>query len=124
NTGQQFFCIIPTLPNFCFYVGTPNADIDAPEAWAISTGTAVRVAVIDTGIDYTHPDLTANYAGGADFVNGDADPMDDHGHGTHVSGTIAAALNNPTGAPAEEEGVVGVAPHARILSYKVCDATG
>jgi thermitase len=124
NTGQQFFCIIPTLPNFCFYVGTPNADIDAPEAWAISTGTAVRVAVIDTGIDYTHPDLTANYAGGADFVNGDADPMDDHGHGTHVSGTIAAALNNPTGDPAEEEGVVGVAPHARILSYKVCDATG
>jgi thermitase len=124
NTGQLFYCIIPSLPEFCFYVGTSDADTDAPEAWAISTGTAVSVAVIDTGVDYTHPDLAANYAGGADFVDGDTDPMDDHGHGTHVSGTIAAALNNPTGNPAEEEGVVGVAPNARILAYKVCDAGG
>lgn len=124
NTGQQFYCIIPSLPDFCFYVGTPDADIDAPEAWAISKGTGVRVAVIDTGIDYTHPDLAANYAGGFDFVNNDGDPMDDHGHGTHVAGTIAAALNNPTGNPAEEEGVVGVAPNAQILAYKVCRGDG
>jgi subtilase family serine protease len=122
NTGQQFFCIIP---NFCLYVGTPDADIDAPEAWAITTGSAdVMVAVIDSGIDYTHPDLAPNYAGGYDFANGDSDPMDDHGHGTHVSGTIAAALNNLTGSPAAAEGVVGVAPRARILGYKVCRADG
>ena len=50
--------------------------------------------------------------------------MDDHGHGTHVAGTIAAALDNLTGNPAEAEGVVGVAPHARILAYKVCRADG
>ena len=68
------------------------------------------MAVIDTGIDYTHPDLAGNYAGGIDYVTPDGDPMDDHGHGTHVSGTIAAAMNNLTGDPAEEEGVVGVAP--------------
>jgi thermitase len=125
NTGQQFYCF-PWIngEELCFYVGTPDADIDAPEAWAISTGTPITVAVIDTGIDYTHPDLWPNYIGGTNFVTPDGDPFDDHGHGTHVSGTIAAALNNLTGNPAEEEGVVGVAPNARILAYKVCDATG
>jgi thermitase len=130
NTGQQFYCIIPTIPDFCLYVGTPDADIDAPEAWAISAGSTVTVAVIDTGIDYNHPDLVQAYAGGLNYVITNPDgtptsnPMDDHGHGTHVSGTIAAALNNVTGDPAEEEGVVGVAPHARIRAYKVCDANG
>jgi subtilisin family serine protease len=124
NTGQLFYCIIPGFPEFCFYVGTPDADVDGPEAWAISTGAGVKVAVIDTGIDYTHPDLAANFIGGEDFVNGDLDPMDDHGHGTHVSGTIAARLNNLTGTPADEEGVVGVAPDAQILSYKVCRSDG
>jgi thermitase len=125
NTGQEFYCIPWIFGDLCFYVGTPDADIDAPEAWAISTGdSAVTVAVIDTGIDYTHPDLAANYAGGYDFYNLDGDPMDDHGHGTHVSGTIAAALNNLTGDPAAAEGVVGVAPNARILAYKVCGSDG
>ena len=125
NTGQQFYCIPWIFGDLCLYVGTPDADIDAPEAWAFSTGSpAVKVAVIDTGIDYTHPDLAANYAGGYDFINLDGDPMDDHGHGTHVSGTIAAAMNNLTGDPAADEGVVGVAPNARILAYKVCAADG
>jgi thermitase len=125
NTGQEFYCIPWIGGELCFYVGTPDADIDAPEAWAISTGSpTVSVAVIDTGIDYTHPDLAPNYAGGHDFVSDDNDPFDDHGHGTHVSGTIAAALNNLTGTPEKEEGIVGVAPHARLLAYKVCAADG
>jgi thermitase len=125
NTGQQFYCLPWIFGEvLCFYFGTSDADIDAPEAWAISTGNTVLVAVIDTGIDYTHPDLMFNYAGGMDFVNGDGDPMDDQGHGTHVSGTIAASLANVTGDPAAEEGVVGVAPNARLVAYKVCDATG
>ena len=125
NTGQQFNCFDLVIGKFCLYVGTPDADIDAPEAWGITTGSAdVMVAVIDSGIDYTHPDLAPNYAGGYDFANGDSDPMDDHGHGTHVSGTVAAALNNLTGSPAAAEGVVGVAPRARILGYKVCRADG
>ena len=124
NSGQEFYCIPWIFGELCLYIGSPDADIDAPEAWAISTGNTVLVAVIDTGIDYTHPDLMFNYAGGVDFVNGDGDPMDDHGHGTHVSGTIAASLNNVTGEPSAEEGVVGVAPNARIVAYKVCDATG
>ncbi len=79
-------------------------------------GTGVKVAVIDTGIDYTHPDLTMNYAGGYDFVNNDSDPYDDQGHGTHVAGTIAA-LRNGTGA-------VGVSPEASLYGLKVLGADG
>jgi subtilisin family serine protease/subtilase family serine protease len=125
NTGQAFYCISWIGGELCLYSGTPDADIDAPEAWAISTGSSnVTVAVIDSGVDYNHPDLAVNYAGGDDFVFGDGDPMDDHGHGTHVAGTIAASINNPTGTPAAGEGVVGVAPNARILAYKVCRSDG
>lgn len=79
-------------------------------------GNGVKVAVIDSGVDYTHPDLDANYAGGYDFVNGDNDPMDDNGHGTHVAGTIAAEDNGI--------GVIGVAPEARIYALKVLGAGG
>ncbi|MGY4707891.1 S8 family serine peptidase [Candidatus Bipolaricaulota sp. J31] len=79
-------------------------------------GTGVKVAIIDTGIDYTHPDLDANYYGGYDFVNGDTDPMDDNGHGTHVAGTVAAEDN--------DVGVVGVAPEAHLYALKVLDADG
>jgi subtilisin family serine protease/subtilase family serine protease len=125
NTGQAFYCIPWINGELCLYGGTPDADIDATEAWAISRGSSnVTVAVIDSGVDYTHPDLAANYAGGDDFVFADGDPMDDHGHGTHVAGTIAASMNNPTGMPAAAEGVVGVAPNARILAYKVCRSDG
>lgn len=79
-------------------------------------GTGIKVAVIDSGIDYTHPDLAANYAGGYDFVNNDADPRDDNGHGTHCAGTVAAR--------ADGVGVIGVAPEARIYALKVLDSTG
>jgi len=125
NTGQSFYCIPWIAGDLCFYSATAGADIDAPEAWAISKGSpAVTVAVIDTGIDYTHPDLAANYAGGDDFTSPDGDPMDDHGHGTHVAGIIAAALENPTGTPPTPEGVVGVAPNTRVRAYKVCTSDG
>lgn len=80
--------------------------IGAGAVHPINQGAGVKVAVIDTGIDYNHPDLNANYAGGYDFANSDSDPMDDHGHGTMVSGVIAAEDNG--------SGVVGVAPQARF----------
>ena len=127
NTGQLFYCIevFPGEEPWCFYIGTPDADIDAPEAWAITKGNpAVRVAVIDSGLDYTHPDLAPNYLGGYAFVAGTPDPMDEHGHGTHVAGTIAGALGNQTGSPSASEGVVGVAPDVRLLGYKVCHIDG
>jgi subtilisin len=79
-------------------------------------GTGVKVCVIDSGIDTNHPDLFQNYKGGWDFVNNDSDPSDDNGHGTHVAGIVAAALNNA--------GVVGVAPEAWIYAYKVLDKNG
>lgn len=80
------------------------------------TGKGVKIAIIDTGIDYAHPDLAANYAGGYDFVNDDDDPVDDKGHGTHVAGTIAADDNG--------SGLVGVAPDAQLYALKVLDETG
>jgi len=79
-------------------------------------GAGINVSIIDTGIDYTHEDLDANYKGGYDFVNGDADPMDDNGHGTHCAGIVAAEDNG--------EGVVGVVPEAHLYAVKVLDSAG
>lgn len=83
-----------------------------------NTGVGVKVAIIDTGINYTHPDLDANFGTllGHDFVNDDADPMDDNGHGTHCAGVVAAEDNG--------EGVVGVAPGAELYAVKVLGADG
>jgi subtilisin family serine protease len=65
--------------------------INADDVWGMGyTGAGITVGIIDTGIDYNHPDLSANYIGGYDFVNNDNDPMDDHFHGTHVAGIVAA----------------------------------
>ncbi len=98
--------------------GTSDADIDAPEAWAITRGSpAVRVAVIDTGVDYNHPDLKANCIAGYDYANNDADPMDDNGHGTHVAGTIAAIGNNAIG-------VAGVTWNTKIIPLKFLSGSG
>jgi serine protease len=114
--------------------------IRAPEAWNTSTGTGhTIVAVIDTGVAYNHPDLQANMwrnageiAGngidddrdgyvddiyGYDFANNDANPMDDNGHGTHVSGTIGAVGDNGIG-------VAGVNQHVKIMALKFLDSSG
>ena len=93
-------------------VGQTNASM----VWPVTRGAGVKVAVIDTGIDTRHPDLVDAYAGGWDFVNDDADPQDDNGHGTHVCGTIAATDNT--------SGVVGVAPEVELFAVKILDAEG
>jgi len=80
------------------------------------TGKGVKVGVLDTGVDYNHPELAPNYKGGYDFINNDNDPMDDNGHGTHVAGTLAAARDG--------KGIVGVAPDAEIYAVKVSDSKG
>jgi subtilisin len=88
--------------------------IDADDAWGVSTGGGIRVAVLDTGIDTDHPDLS--YVDCDTFVAGTADCEDDNGHGTHVAGIIAALDNGV--------GVVGVAPDAGLDVNKVCTSEG
>jgi len=90
--------------------------VNAKGAWPRTKGAGVKVAVVDTGIDFNHPDLKANYAGGYNALDSDKEPLDDHGHGTHVAGTIAAAL--------DAKGVVGIAPEARLYAVKVLDKDG
>jgi thermitase len=121
--------------------GTADADIDAPEAWNTTTGSAnVYIGDIDTGIDWNHPDLLANTkpnplectgtAGvdddgngyvddchGIDPLNGDTNPMDDNGHGTHTGGTIGAVGNNSTG-------VTGINWTVNIIACKTHDPAG
>jgi len=94
------------------------AKMEADYAWNITTGDpSVLVAVIDTGIDWNHPDLAANYVPlGYDWANNDPDPMDDYGHGTHVAGTVAAVVNNGVG-------IAGLA-QVRIMAEKVLDEGG
>ncbi len=78
-------------------------------------GTGVNIAIIDTGIDYSHPDLAANYKGGKNFINYN-EPMDDNGHGTHCAGTIAAVENG--------YGLIGASPAANLYALKVLDSEG
>jgi hypothetical protein len=97
-------------------VGWGIQKIDVPPVWPITQASGIKVAVIDTGVDYNHPDLRERYLGGYDFVNSDPDPMDDHGHGTHVAGIIASSENG--------SGIKGAAPQAVIYALKVLDSDG
>ncbi len=108
NTGQTVNLV----------AGTADADIDAPEAWSVSTGSsAVTVAVIDSGVATGHPDLAANLVAGYDFVDSDSTPEDFNDHGTHVSGAISAIGNNAAG-------VTGVNWNVKIMPLRVADAAG
>jgi len=90
-------------------------ELDAPSAWALSSGDGVTVAVIDSGVDATNPDLIGQVLPGADFVDGTTDGrVDLVGHGTTVAGLIA-------GRDDDSSGVVGLAPHAKILAVRGLD---
>ena len=94
------------------------ARIGAPAAWNITTGrAAVTVGVVDTGISTDHLDLSANVVPGHDFVQGDSDPRDFNGHGTHVAGTIGARGNNG-------RGVTGVNWQVGLMPVRVLDGNG
>lgn len=93
--------------------------VGAPEAWAVSTGEGVTIAIIDSGVLSTHADLAGrvDVVDDYDFVNDDADATDDNGHGTMIAGIAAASAGNRAyGA--------GVAPSATVLPLKVLDSTG
>src|SRR6185436_12566786 len=96
--------------------------INAPEAWARGArGGGTTIAVVDTGVDLQHPDLSSKLVSGTDIIGGKNDcprgPQDENGHGTHVAGIAAAVTNNGIG-------VAGVAPDARIMPVRVLDADG
>lgn len=116
-------------PNYIYHaLMTPNdtqywrqwnmPKISAEQAWDITAGDpGVCVAVIDTGVDLNHPDLTGNLVEGHNFINGLLPPQDDHGHGTHCAGIIAAVTDNNLG-------VAGLAYYCKIMPIKVLDAGG
>jgi subtilisin family serine protease len=137
---DPFFSQLWGLANSGSLGGQAGADIAAPAAWDVTTGSReVVIAVIDTGVDYTHPDIAANMwrnpgeiAGsgrdddgngfvddihGWNFVARNGRPLDDNGHGTHVAGTIGAVGNNGTG-------VTGVSWQVSIMALKFLDANG
>jgi hypothetical protein len=106
------------LPNDPFLPrqkGLINMDLE--KSWSISQGRGVLIAVLDTGVDTTHPDLLGRLVAGYDFINNTPILRDDNGHGTAVAGIIAANANNG-------HGIAGVAPKAQILPIKVADRTG
>jgi subtilisin family serine protease len=94
-------------------------DVHAPNAWNVETGRRnhVLVAVLDTGVDASHPDLMGHIRAGSDFVDGDSDPSDEFGHGTAVSGVIAASTNNKVG-------VAGISWGATVLAERVLGKDG
>jgi thermitase len=107
---------IPNDPRFMQTWGMTK--ISAPSAWDITTGsTAVKVGVVDTGISTDQLDLAGNVVPGYDFVQGDADPRDFNGHGTHVAGTIGARGNN-------SRGVAGVNWQVSLMPVRVLDGSG
>ena len=113
NDGQSF---TNTAKDTLIAAGTADADIDAVEAWTTTTGTGVKVAILDSGVATDNPDISPKVIASANF-SGAATTEDNYGHGTHVAGTVAAYANNGIG-------VAGVCPDCSILNGKVLNDSG
>jgi hypothetical protein len=113
----QLLDFIPNDPRFASQQYGPQ-HVRAPEAWDSTLGDMdASVCIVDTGVRYTHEDIAGpRWLGGTDLYNGDADPMDDHGHGTHVAGIAAATINNA-------KGIAGIA-NVGVRGVKVLSNTG
>lgn len=107
---------IPDDPRYNEQYGPQK--VHAPEAWDVTKGSEdVEIAIVDTGVDYNHPDLAGKVVKGKDFVDNDLDPLDMNNHGTHCAGIAAALTNNGVG-------IAGIAPNVKILAVRVLDARG
>jgi thermitase len=114
--GRSHALAVPNDPAISQQWGLEK--ISAFSGWDFGQGSqAVVIAIIDTGVDWRHADLAPKMVPGYDFVNGDDDPMDDHGHGTHCAGIAAATTNN-------EVGIAGVGYNCSIMGLKVLSASG
>ncbi len=108
--------VIPNDPGWPLQWGPPA--IRAPQGWELRRGSAdITIAILDSGVDLAHPDLAPKLVSGYDFVNHDAVPQDDFGHGTQVAGIAAAATNNLIG-------IAGVSWGAHIMPVKVLNSSG
>lgn len=108
----KFATATPNDPGFARQWALPK--IQAPTAWDTTKGNNIKVAVIDSGVDYNHPDLKGQVINGPNFIDGTSDSMDTCGHGTFVSGIIGAVTNNNVG-------VAGINWNVQILALKVMD---
>ncbi len=108
--------LTPNDPRWSWQWGP--AKIGAEVAWNTTVGnSSILLAIVDTGVDWDHPDLANNYAPlGYDWVNGDDDPMDDNGHGTHVAGIAAAVINNNLG-------IAGIS-QVKVMAEKALNRSG
>lgn len=114
--NDPFFPLQWHLDNVGQTSGQFDADVDAVEGWQIASGSnSVVVAILDSGIDFAHPEFQGRILAGYDFVNGDDDPQADHPHGVLVAGILGANANN-------DFGVAGVDHFASLLPIKVLDA--
>lgn len=118
NATPDYVLKIQETPNDPYFSQMWNLQrIGMTRAWDISHTNNVTAAVVDTGVDYNHPDLAGVVSKGKNFISGDMDPMDDQGHGTHVAGIIAGVTNNGIG-------ISGISWGAKILAVKACDKDG
>lgn len=113
NSGQSF---TNTKGDIVVAAGKADADVDAVEAWAVTTGSGIKVAVLDSGVANDNNDITPRVVARANFTTG-VSGDDKYGHGTHMAGHVAATADNT-------EGVAGVCPGCTVLDGKVLNDSG